>query len=324
MAKPARAQALADVREWLLLLNNDLEPATVRRISDTDLDMVVVDYLPSQPHHANYPITETLAALRRKPDGGRRLVLAYLNVGQAEDYRTYWQKNWRRGNPNWILMDDPDGWAGNFPVAYWRPEWQAIVRDLASKIAQAGFDGVYLDWVAGYQEPIVQRRASRDRVDPQAEMTRLVQAVRIQARQAAPDFLIIPQNPGPLATNHSFQAAFDGVAQESIWMTWAAGSPGTEGDCPVPRTASEAQDPAFIEALPRRCRQARDSDSGSAMRFAGEEEHLPRLSSILKSGKPVFTVDYALDGAHRARIAERARLLGFKPFMGRKALNAVE
>jgi endo-alpha-1,4-polygalactosaminidase (GH114 family) len=35
-----------------------------------------------------------LASLQRKPDGTQRLVLAHLSIGEAEDTRTYWRKEW--------------------------------------------------------------------------------------------------------------------------------------------------------------------------------------------------------------------------------------
>lgn len=100
----------------------------------------------------------TVRALQRKPAGSRRIVIAYLNIGQAEDYRSYWRKGWRLGSPSWILARDPDGWKGNFPVAYWKPAWQDLIAGgdgLLASIAALGFDGVYLDWVGGFEDRAV-------------------------------------------------------------------------------------------------------------------------------------------------------------------------
>ena len=93
------------------------------------------------------------------------MCLAYLNVGQAEDYRSYWQSEWRapadsaRGTPDFMVSVDPDGWPGNYPVTYWDPRWKRVLfghrAALLDQILEDGFDGVYLDWVLGYQEPAV-------------------------------------------------------------------------------------------------------------------------------------------------------------------------
>jgi cysteinyl-tRNA synthetase len=313
--------ALNKVNGWLLLLNNDLDPKTVQAIAASDHDMVVVDYLPSQPHHAAYPVREIVAALKRKPDGGARLVVAYLNVGQAEDYRTYWRKGWKVGSPDWILMNDPDGWAGNFPVAYWRPGWREIVTGLARDIALAGFDGAYLDWVGGFQEDTVQKAAAKAGLDPAEEMARLVAQVGAAARAVDPSFHLIGQNAAPLLSNPRYLAAIDGVAHESIWFGWGGKA---TSDCPIPRDEAEARSPAFRRNLPPACRAAFDADPGSAMRFAGESYLVPLLRSAQSAGKAIFTVDYARENQNRATVARNSRNLGFVPFTGAKDLKEVE
>lgn len=313
--------ALNKVNAWLLLLNNDLSAATVAQIAASDYDMVVVDFLPSQPHHANYPIRETVAALKRKPDGGRRLAIAYLNVGQAEDYRAYWRKGWKVGAPDWILMNDPDGWVGNYPVAYWRPGWRDIVTGLAQDIAAAGFDGVYLDWVGGFQEDAVQKAAARAGLKADGEMARLVAAVGETGRSIDPEFRVIGQNAAPLLANPIYLAAIDGVAHESVWFTWGGKA---KGDCPIPRSESEAGSAAFRAELSPRCRAAYDADQGSAMRYVGEAYLAPMLKSAQSAGKTIFTVDYAVTPVNRARAASNSRSFGFIPFIGSKDLKVVE
>ena len=48
-----------------------------------------------------------VARLRKKPDGKPRLVLAYLSVGEAEDYRAYWKKGWKEKPPAWLGPESP-------------------------------------------------------------------------------------------------------------------------------------------------------------------------------------------------------------------------
>ena len=61
-----------------------------------------------------------------------RKVIAYLSIGEAEDYRPYWRKEWgRKGKltaaaPGWLGAENPD-WKGNYRVRYWHPEWQRLM-----------------------------------------------------------------------------------------------------------------------------------------------------------------------------------------------------
>ncbi|HIP23047.1 MAG TPA: hypothetical protein EYG79_05560, partial [Rhodobacteraceae bacterium] len=92
----------------------------LRQISDSDYNMVVIEPIYTEAENTGFPIEATLARLHQKP----RIVLAYIDIGQAEEWRTYWQPNWRIGAPSWIVANDPDGWEGNYPVAYWHPAWK--------------------------------------------------------------------------------------------------------------------------------------------------------------------------------------------------------
>jgi cysteinyl-tRNA synthetase len=77
-----------------------------------------------------------------------------LSIGEAEDYRYYWQTDWRTGNPSWIAEENPD-WEGNYKVKYWEPEWQDIIygnnNSYLIRILGAGFDGVYLDIIDAFE-----------------------------------------------------------------------------------------------------------------------------------------------------------------------------
>jgi cysteinyl-tRNA synthetase len=97
---------------------------------------------------------EEIASLRTKQNGGSRLIIAYMSIGEAEDYRYYWQENWRSDSPEWLTDENPD-WEGNYKVRYWNPEWQAIIfgnsEAYLDKILAAEFDGVYLDIIDAFE-----------------------------------------------------------------------------------------------------------------------------------------------------------------------------
>lgn len=57
---------------------------------------------------------------------GDRLIMAYMSIGQAEDYRSYWQRDWPANAPE-SLDEGDEVWAGDFWVRYWDPGRQDII-----------------------------------------------------------------------------------------------------------------------------------------------------------------------------------------------------
>lgn len=103
--------------------------------------------------------TEALTAaeldlLRAKPQGGSRLLVAYMSVGEAESYRWYWDASWRPGSPSWLGPENPD-WPGNYLVRYWEEGWRGILLggegSYLDRVLDAGFDGAYLDIVDAFE-----------------------------------------------------------------------------------------------------------------------------------------------------------------------------
>jgi len=96
---------------------------------------------------------DDLDLIRTKADGGQRLLISYMSIGEAEDYRFYWEENWDIDELSWIEEANPD-WPGNFKVKYWDKDWQKIIygndHSYTQKVIDAGFDGVYLDIIDGF------------------------------------------------------------------------------------------------------------------------------------------------------------------------------
>ena len=63
---------------------------------------------------------KTIEELKIKNNGGKRLVITYLSIGGAEDYRFYRNKK----KPNWIVKEN-ENWEGK----YWSPEWKSIIKE---------------------------------------------------------------------------------------------------------------------------------------------------------------------------------------------------
>jgi len=311
---------LTEVRHWLYLIGVNLEPQTVTLIENSAYDLVVLDFIPSEINNTDYPMAEVIARLHNAPHP--KLVLAYIDIGQAESYRTYWQPEWEIGNPDWIAGEDPDGWEGNFPVAYWRGEWQAIWLEpdgYLPSIMETGFDGVYLDWVEAYSDENVIAIAEQDGVDAKQEMIRWVGSIAGFTRARNPNFIIVAQNAAELARYDNYVKAIDAIAQEQVWFDGGADND-PPGDCPLPRTEADVDTDAYFKSLPPPCQEQYDQYPNSTLHVSSEM-YLRDLQVAQSKGLMIFTVDYALDPVNVAWVYRRSRELGFVPFVGSRALD---
>jgi cysteinyl-tRNA synthetase len=223
-ATPASARPWADVHNWVYWLDR---PA-LDQIAGSEFELAVIDY--SADGSADGELTAAQVEGLRAGHCPRR-VLAYLSVGQAEDYRYYWQPGWRPGAPDWLGAEDPD-WPGNYFVAYWSPAWQQLVLRYLDRIVDQGFDGVYLDRVDAYAEPYAQGH-EQDMVD-------FVGAIGQYARARSPlgdDFGVVVQNAEQLAAGHpEYVAGLTGVAREEVYVA-ATDRPTTGGERGVTEAA---------------------------------------------------------------------------------------
>jgi cysteinyl-tRNA synthetase len=311
---------LADVSNWLYLIDVNLEPEIVDQIAASGYDMLVLDFIPSEKENTDYPMAEVIDQLHNAPHP--KLVMAYIDTGQAEAYRTYWQPGWGIGDPEWIVGADPDGWEGNFPVAYWYDEWQEIWLDeegYLSAILDAGFDGVYLDWVEAYSDENVIAFAEAEGVDPRQEMIWWVEDIAAYARARRPGFFVIAQNAAELAEDDDYLAVIDAIAQEQIWFDGGADND-PPGDCPLPRTDAEVDTQAYRNSLSPLCRQQYDDYPDSTLHVSSEE-YLRYLTAARDKGELIFSVDYALEPENISWVYETSRGLGFVPFVGNRALD---
>jgi len=86
----SRQRILSGVKNWGI----QLRLMDVDRISASPFDLVVVDYAPYRHLNFEFPFTPAdVHKMQHSPTGKRRLVLAYLSIGEAEDYRFYWKRD---------------------------------------------------------------------------------------------------------------------------------------------------------------------------------------------------------------------------------------
>lgn len=221
----AMRRALAKVKRWGCQYQN-MRP---REISASDLDLVVID--PSLDDWSRRFVTPAeLQRMKRKPDGSRRIVLAYLCVGETDTKRWYWPERWRQQPPPWVGLPNP-AWPGSRYVRFWDPEWQDLVfrssDSILDRILDIGFDGALLDRVDAYLD------WADERPTVEEEMVDLVADLAVKARARAPGFILLPQNAELLLTRQRYLSLIDAHNKESLLSGL-----GGEG---VPNTVADIQ-----------------------------------------------------------------------------------
>jgi len=278
---PASAQRdrLKEVRRWGYQLQGTMPHPSA------SLDCLVVD---GEGFDKSGALAAEVRRLKQRAGKPNRIVLAYLSIGEAEDYRSYWKPEWHKNPPAFLAAENKQ-WKGNFKVRYWDPAWQAIVLDALDKIVAAGFDGVYLDIIDAYEYfgpggPHPERKSAAD--DMSRFVLRLAQHARVE--RSAAGFLVVPQNGAtiidelPDAGARAYLDAVDAIGAEDTFFFGA-----------------------HKEDNPER----------------PQKEVLAALARFRDAGKTVLAVEYLTDRKKIARFLELARTHRFVPAIARRSLD---
>lgn len=309
---------LSQVTYWAYQLQDVSESSAVDKLASSRYDMLVLE--PTRTDWSSddrYFDTKSMVSQIRdsKASDGvhRKLIIAYIDIGEAENWRWYWtwSEEWLQGEPrpadwpDYILAHDPDGWEGCFPVAYWDAEWKDIViygknqdsspygdyNSIIDEVIKDGFDGVYLDWVEGFEDDAVIAEAQRQGKDPAIEMIEFIEEIRDYAALRNPDFIIIQQNAVALCEEHSeLFSVIDAISQEAIWYDGYAFDDWDASD---------------------------GYDIGNDLSLT--EYYLEYLDQYLGAGIPVFNCEYALEYAGDAY--NKSYDEGYVPYCTRRALS---
>lgn len=202
----------------------------VEKLAALDRDFIVLDSFYNGEPHGRWP-AEAIQQIRSAKKN--RKVIAYLSIGEAESYRSYWEPTWDANKdgkpdvaaPTFLLAENPD-WKGSYKVKYWDPVWQKIVLKNLEAILEQGFDGVYLDIVDGFQsfeQDAASKQWLENRLNPETsqsfrrDMVDWVKKIATFARQKKPGFWIIPQNGSQLLDHQDFLETINAIGIESLF-----------------------------------------------------------------------------------------------------------
>ncbi|MCB2081154.1 MAG: endo alpha-1,4 polygalactosaminidase [Hyphomicrobiales bacterium] len=222
-----------------------------------------------------------------------KVLFAYLSIGEAENYRDYWQDGgWDQTPPPFLLGENPN-WKGNFNVKFWDKNWQEIILQKLTEIVKAGYEGVYLDIVDGYMVEQVIKAYPGDKAELREKMIDFVVRISEHTKAINPEFKIIPQNAvGLLSTadelpkeglpvpNERYLDAIDGIGKEDTWFV--------------------------------------DDE-----RTTWKNYDLLHLKNATDAGKFVLAIDYPTKEAHQQEFIYKAAQEGFIPFIGNRPLDGM-
>ncbi len=233
------------IQYWAYQIQNINDDTSMEELISSKFDMIVIeptrtDWSSDDKNFDTKSFVSKLKSSKAFDGKTDKLVIAYIDIGEAEDWRWYWtwSTEWNEGDqkpndwPDYILKHDPDGWGGNYPVAFWNDEWKDIViygqnqnsspygdyNSIIDEVIKDGFDGIYLDWVEAAEDTDIIAAAQSESLNVIEEMINFIKEMKIYAQSRNTDFIIIQQNAASIIDGHPELAdIIDALAQEAIW-----------------------------------------------------------------------------------------------------------
>jgi cysteinyl-tRNA synthetase len=306
---------LANVEYWAYNIQNVDTQAQRDELVGTHFDMYILELVVTEKGNEDFDMASLIQAIRSHNITTRNvdpLIIAYIDVGQVETWRWYYQNTWDIGNPEWIVGEDPNRWEGCQPVAYWYQDWENIViygygaenRSMVGESLRVGFDGIYMDWVEAFSDENVVAKANTDGIDPATAMFDFIEKIRTYARttstNANPNYLVIAQNASDLYDENPtrYRKVIDAIALEGIWYDGTGGF-------------DDWTDPTGYNVLTNDL-------------YAGYTEEVLGYLEPMKAYMPIFCVEYAQDMNGETYASEvydtLAPAQGFIPYCSRRSL----
>jgi len=262
-----------------------LQNADPEEIANSGFDLIVMDYSYDGSEDGEYSPQE----IQLIKSGGV-IPIAYLSIGEAEDYRFYWRDEWSENPPDWLGKENPE-WEGNYPVKYWVDEWKDIIFSYLDRIISQGFAGVYLDRIDSFEywsDPDNGEDIVLSEEDAAIKMINFVLEIAEYCRETRglSNFYIIPQNGERILEydkNGIYLETISGIGIEDLWY--------------------KGLDPNPAQVV---------------------EERIQYIDQVAIAGKIVLSIDYVDDGSgykgeNKERIDDyvsKAREQGYIPYVG--------
>lgn len=277
-------------------------------LKNNSFDLLVIDYSRDGSASGEWTTSEVSAIRTTGPCGGK-IAVAYFSIGEAEDYRFYWNPSWvdAQGRPipgvapSWLGPVDPD-WPGNYKVRYWNSDWQNITIQYLDRIIDAGFDGIYLDIIDAFEfwGPF-ENGGNNERRDSAKLMVDFVRKLADHARvdRGRPNFLVIPQNGAGIVADWTYPDAADPVAEAALQKARYFEAIDAIG----------AEDTFFYG----------NNDNNNA--YNPQTETIALLDQFRDGGKKVLTTEYLTKGKKIKKFYKVARTHGYVPYATVRNLN---
>ncbi len=199
---PPKKEGVKEISSWGIQLQNYVAPYDLNRIAESSAELWVIDV--AEGVGKDFSAWQ-IEALKKKG----KIVLAYMSIGEAESYRSYFATLSKS-----LLGAQNPKWKGNYNVHYWEKEWQdVIIGKYLKGIKAQGFDGVLLDVIDAYERytPVDERAA---------DMAIFIERISLEGRKDDPGFLVYLQNGlqirRHLKDERIFLDAISGVNAESV------------------------------------------------------------------------------------------------------------
>lgn len=198
-----------EINDWASQFQN----INIHEVSSSKFDLIVIDY--SKDGSDEKAFTNNEVQMMKGNKDVSKILLAYLSIGEAEEYRYYFD-----ASADYLHNENPL-FPGNYKVFYWHAAWQHIIKSYLKRIIDAGFDGVYLDIIDAYEYFEPGGESGLNRESAAKDMVKFVIKLSKYAKSIKPDFLIFPQNGSGIihksAMQEEYFAAIDGVGAEDTF-----------------------------------------------------------------------------------------------------------
>ncbi|RDH42065.1 endo alpha-1,4 polygalactosaminidase [Zooshikella ganghwensis] len=222
---------LDEAKYWVYKIQNVSQKE--HELINSLFDVYVLEVTTTEQGMENYDIAHLISRIKQhniKKRGVEPIVLAYVDIAQAEQWRWYYESSADKHLIDQLSVgDDPNGWEDITVVKYWEKAWENIAiygykgRSHVQESLKHGFDGIYMDWVEAFSDDkIVNIIGSKSATA--SKMFSFIEKIRDYARAPStpnhnPNYLIVAQNASDLyEENRSrYLGVMDAIAVEAIW-----------------------------------------------------------------------------------------------------------